>query len=74
MPHIPKDLPAPKIPKSRWTALKDKMFDVPINYEDILNTIELLSRTTKKAELIGVSLNKKTLIQEHPQASIGESS
>ena len=28
-----------QLPKSRWTALKDKIVNVPINEDSILNTI-----------------------------------
>ena len=48
-----------QLPKSRWTALKDRIINVPINDEDILNTVELLPRTPKEAGLIGVSLKRK---------------
>ena len=29
-----------QLPKSRWTALKDRLINVPINDEDIINTLE----------------------------------
>ena len=48
-----------QLPKSRWTALKDKIVNVPINDGDILNTIEQLPRTPKDAGLIGVELKRK---------------
>ena len=48
-----------QLPKSRWTALKDKIINVPINDEDILNTVELLPRTPREAGLIGVTLKRK---------------
>ena len=48
-----------QIPKSRWTALPDRIINVPINNEDILNTVESLPRTPKEAGLIGVSLKRK---------------
>ena len=48
-----------QLPKSRWTALTDRIINVPINDEDVLNTIELLPRTPKEAGLIGVSLKRK---------------
>ena len=34
-----------QLPKSRWTALKDRLINVPINDEDILNTIKNMPRT-----------------------------
>ena len=48
-----------QLPKSRWTALTDRIINVPINDEDILNTIQLLPRTPKEAGLIGVALKRK---------------
>ena len=48
-----------QLPKSRWTALKDRIINVPINDEDIVKTVNLLPRTPKEAELIGVSLKRK---------------
>merc|ERR1712030_246214 len=48
-----------KLPKSRWTALTDRIINVPINDEDILNTVESLPRTPKEAGLIGVSLKRR---------------
>merc|ERR1712082_188643 len=48
-----------QLPKSRWTALKDRLINVPINDEDILNTIENMPRTPIEAGLIGVALKRK---------------
>ena len=48
-----------QLPKSRWTALTDKIINVPITNEDILNTVESLPRTPKEAGLIGVALKRK---------------
>ena len=48
-----------QLPKSRWTALTDRIINVPINDEDILNTVESLPRTPKEAGLIGVSLKRR---------------
>ena len=41
-----------QLPKSRWTALSDKIINVPITNEDIKNTISLLPRTPKEANLL----------------------
>ena len=49
-----------QLPKSRWTALKDKIVNVPINEDPILNTIESVPRTPQGAGLIGVALKRKT--------------
>ena len=48
-----------QLPKSRWTALSDKIINVPIHDEDIMNTVAMLPRTPKEAKLIGVSLKRK---------------
>ena len=59
---IAKDLVFQKVyqlPKSRWTALKDKLINIPIGDDDILNTIDQLPRTPKDAGLIGVELKRK---------------
>ena len=48
-----------QLPKSRWTALKDKVINIPINNEDIINTLDQLPRTPKDAGLIGVALKRK---------------
>ena len=47
------------MPKSRWTALKDRLINIPLNDDDILNTLEQMPRTPRDAGLIGVSLKRK---------------
>ena len=48
-----------QLPKSRWTALKDKIINVPVNDADILNTMERLPRTPDEAGLVEVDLKRK---------------
>ena len=48
-----------QLPKSRWTALKDKIINVPINDDSILNTVNKLPRTPAEAGLIEVDLKRK---------------
>ena len=48
-----------QLPKSRWTALTDKIINVPINEEALLNTVKKLPKTPREAGLIGVSLKRK---------------
>ena len=48
-----------QLPKSRWTSLKDRVINVPINEDSILNTLEQLPRTPQDAGLIGVALKRK---------------
>ena len=48
-----------QLPKSRWTALKDRVINVPINNEAIMNTLEQMPRTPSDAGLVGVALKRK---------------
>ena len=48
-----------QLPKSRWTALKDKVINVPVNDDDVLNTITQLPRTPNEAGLIEVDFKRK---------------
>ena len=48
-----------QMPKSRWTALKDRLINIPINDDDIVNTLAQMPRTPKDAGLIGVALKRK---------------
>ena len=48
-----------QLPKTRWTALKDKIINVPINDDSILNTVNMLPRTPTEAGLIEVDLKRK---------------
>ena len=52
-----------QLPKSRWTALKDKIINVPIKEDDILNTMTQLPRTPNEAGLIEVDLKRKVEYQ-----------
>ena len=47
------------LPKSRWTAIKDRAINVPIPESSVLNTINMLPRTPKEAGLVAVSLKRK---------------
>jgi hypothetical protein len=48
-----------QLPKSRWTALKDRVVNVPINENSIINTLDKMPRTPRDAGLIGVALKRK---------------
>ena len=52
-----------QLPKSRWTALKDKIINVPVNEDDIVNTMTRLPRTPNEAGLIEVDLKRKVEYQ-----------
>ena len=52
-----------QLPKSRWTALKDKIINVPINDDAIINTMKRLPRTPTEAGLIEVDLKRKVEYQ-----------
>ena len=47
------------LPKSRWTAFKDKAVNIPIPESSVLNTVESLPRTPNDAGLVSVSLKRK---------------
>ena len=47
------------LPRSRWTALKDRIINVPIRSEAINETIKMLPRTPNEAGLIGLELKRK---------------
>jgi hypothetical protein len=48
-----------QLPTSRYTALKDKIINVPVPEESALNTINSLPRTPNEAGLIGVEIKRK---------------
>ena len=52
-----------QLPKTRWTALKDKIINVPVKEDDILNTITKLPRTPNEAGLVEVDLKRKVEYQ-----------
>ena len=53
-----------QLPKSRWTALKDRLINIPINDDDIVNTLDQMPRTPRNAGLIGVALKRKKRVQK----------
>ena len=59
------------LPKSRWTALKDKLINVPITDDKINETLQEFPRTPKDAGLIGVKLKRmKNMKNSHSQQLI----
>ena len=48
-----------QLPKSRYTANKDKIINVPVTEDSVLNTVKSLPRTPNEAGLIGVELKRK---------------
>ena len=48
-----------QLPRSRWTGLKDRIINVPITDDSIMNTLVQLPRTPTEAGLIGISLKRK---------------
>ena len=48
-----------QLPKSRWSATKDKIVNVPINDQDIVDTMEMLPRTPDEAGLVCIELKRK---------------
>ena len=47
------------LPRSRWTALKDRVINIPIQDDAINNTIVQLPRTLNEAGLIAIELKRK---------------
>jgi hypothetical protein len=47
------------LPKSRMSAVKDRLVNVPVGPSDIINTIKNIPRTPKEAGLIQVKLKRK---------------
>ena len=48
-----------QLPTSRIAACKDKLINIPINSEDIVNTITILPRTPAEAGLLEINLKRK---------------
>ena len=60
-----------QLPKSRMAACKDRLINIPITSEDIINTLQCLPRTPKEAGLLEVKLKRKLEYQNvHKQAYI----
>ena len=48
-----------KKPKSRWSGTHDRLVNIPIGDQDILNTVKNLPRTPAEAGIISVKLKRK---------------
>ena len=48
-----------QLPRSRWTGLKDRIINVPITDDSIMDTLVQLPRTPTEAGLVGISLKRK---------------
>ena len=48
-----------QLPKSRWTALKDKVINIPVQNDNVLNTMTQLPMTPNEAGLIEVDFKRK---------------
>ena len=48
-----------QLPKSRWSATKDKLVNIPISKNDVINTLTNLPRTPSEAGLVEVKLKRK---------------
>ena len=48
-----------QLPLSRIAGCKDKLINIPINNEDIINTIEHLPRTPSEAGILEIKLKRK---------------
>ena len=47
------------LPKSRMSAVKDRLINVPVRPGDVINTVQNIPRTPKEAGLIQVRLKRK---------------
>ena len=47
------------LPKSRWNGTHDRLVNIPIGEQDVVNTLKNLPRTPSEAGLISVSLKRK---------------
>lgn len=64
------------LPKSRWTALKGPVINVPISEDSLEKTLEALPlpRTPNEARLIGVTLKRKLEYKQSHQRKLIDSS
>ena len=51
-------------------SIKRQLVNIPINDDDIVNTLEQMPRTPRDAGLVGVALKRKKGLQEFTQKSI----
>ena len=62
-----------QLPKSRMAACKDQLVNIPINSEDIQNTLQIIPRTPREAGLLEVKLKRKLEYQNaHQHAYIDQ--
>jgi hypothetical protein len=59
--------------KSRWTALKDKVINIPVQNDDVLNTMTQLPRTPNEAGLIEVDFKRKIEYENSHKKTISQS-
>ena len=60
-----------QLPKSRMAACKDHLINIPINSEDVMNTLQSLPRTPEEAGLLEVKLKRRLNYKStHQQAYI----
>ena len=53
------------LPKSRWSAVKDKTVNVPIQDDAVLQTVSNFPRMPSEAGIIPVKLKRKTTYKQH---------
>ena len=59
------------LPKSRMSACKDQLINIPVSSDDVLNTLEHLPRTPGEAGLLEVKLKRKMEYKNtHQQAYV----
>ena len=48
-----------QLPKSRMAGMKDRLINIPIYEQDVINTIENIPRTPNEAGLLEIKLKRK---------------
>ena len=48
-----------QLPKSRMAGVKDRLVNVPVHEDDVMNTVESLPRTPKEAGIVPIKLKRK---------------
>ena len=54
--------------KSRWNKTKKQLVNIPINEQDVINTLDAMPRTPQQAGVVNVQLKrKKSMTTSHCQ-------
>ena len=58
------------LPRSRMSACKDQLINIPISSEDVINTLERLPRTPNERRSSRGEIKKEIGIQEYTSAGL----